>query len=31
VVISGGHSFAMKRLSAQMGLAGYMSEQVGAA
>uniref|UniRef100_A0A7S3VL18 Peptidase M16C associated domain-containing protein n=1 Tax=Dunaliella tertiolecta TaxID=3047 RepID=A0A7S3VL18_DUNTE len=29
MVISGGHSFAMKRLNAQMGLAGWMSEQMG--
>lgn len=27
-VITGGHSFAMKRLNAQQSLAGYMSEQV---
>lgn len=28
-IVSAGHSFAMKRLSAQQGLAGWMSEQVG--
>ncbi|KAF5843319.1 Metalloenzyme, LuxS/M16 peptidase-like protein [Dunaliella salina] len=29
MVIAGGHSFAMKRLNAQMGMAGWMSEQMG--